>query len=70
MESKKYNDNLSWWGYEHVNGSIIVKRVLDDENYRKDFNSALESDFVKTISCIVYAENRKEAIKLIKKELE
>lgn len=65
------NENMEtskneWWGYLHVNGSVIVKRYLDT----KDITEALESPFVKYVSGVCLAVDRKEAIEIITKELE
>ena len=61
MEEEK----LEWWGYMHESGNIIVKRYFSQQ----DIVEALDSPFVKYISGVVYAKDRKEAVKLITEEL-
>ena len=61
MEEQK----LEWWGYMHESRNIIVKRYFNQQ----DIVEALDSPFVKYISGVVYAKDRKEAVKLITEQL-
>ena len=58
--NKKY-----WWGYLHTNGSYQVKRYFD----KRDIDKALESPFVISVSGAFNAENREEALQIIKTKL-
>ena len=51
-----------WWGYLHTNGSIQAKRYFD----RRDLEDANESPFVSTYFGPFEAENRDEALNLLK----
>lgn len=54
-----------WWGYLHEDGTVKIKRYFS----QAEIINALESPFVKYVSGVVYANNKKEATKLISKEL-
>ena len=58
-------EELEWWGYMHESGDIIVKRYFNQQ----DISEALDSPFVKYISGVIYAKNRKDAIRIITEEL-
>lgn len=51
------SSQVRWWAYRHVNGEIIVKRLLDE----RDPILALESDFVERTSEPYTAKDRKSA---------
>lgn len=50
---------IKWWGYLHINGSIIVKRWLGD------YGDAHDSPFVVKVFKPIEAENRQEAVEKI-----
>lgn len=50
-----------WWGYEHINGSLQVKRFFSQE----DIDEAECSPFVTRVIGIVDAADRDEAIRLL-----
>mgnify|MGYP003589294431 CR=1 FL=1 len=52
---------MKWWGYIHENGSLQIKRFLDD----RDLEDACESPFVKRILPIVDVPSREEAEKVL-----
>lgn len=51
-----------WWGYEHVSGTFQAKRYFEP----LDIQEARESPFVKTAHGPFEAENREEALSIIK----
>jgi hypothetical protein len=59
-------DNLEWWGYIHIDGTLHIKRYYT----QTQILDALESDFVKFISGRVYAKDKAEATKLIQEDLD
>jgi hypothetical protein len=52
-------NTLTWWGYIHIDGSIVVKRFLD----QVDLDDAAKSEFVKTIFQPFVAVNREAAVR-------
>lgn len=50
-------ENL-WWGYEHVNGTLQVKRYFD----KGDLDEACESPFVVLVKGPFPAQDRQDAI--------
>lgn len=64
-ETNNNNEPLEWWGYIHTDGTLHIKRYLSETQIL----DALNSDFVKVISGRVYADDKKEATKLIKEDL-
>jgi hypothetical protein len=65
---KKKKPLLEWYGYLHVNGSIHLKRYRP-ELQRGDIDEAVESDFVSVVKGPFKAENREEAMKILRREL-
>jgi hypothetical protein len=63
MYEDEIGDNLPWWGYIHVNGSIQVKRYFS----HLDLQEASESPFVERVYGHFHAGSREEAIHHIKK---
>lgn len=59
------NNKLLWWGYEHIEGTIHAKRFFSYD----DIDDANESSFCKKIILPFIANNREEAIKIIKSKL-
>ncbi len=57
-------DKLKWWGYQHINGSIAVKRYLDDLS----LHEANESDFVMKVYGPIEADCVRDAMLVIHKE--
>lgn len=55
---------VAWWGYRHINDSIIVKRYFSEQ----DIKEAKESDFVKEIFPPFIAINHTEALEILTKE--
>jgi hypothetical protein len=55
---------ILWWGYIHENGSIQVKRYLDDYYSIED---ARGSPYVKEVYVPFEAKDREDAIDIIKK---
>ena len=51
-----------WWGYLHINGSIQAKRYFD----HRDLEDASESTFVSTYFGPFEAEDRDEALNILK----
>ena len=51
-------EELKWWGYRHVNGTIQVKRFFD----MGDINEAKSSPFVEICHGPFPAKTREEAI--------
>lgn len=58
-------DVIQWWGYIHDNGSVHVKRYFD----REDILEAQDSPFVSRVFGEFAANNRDEAIQIIKDKL-
>ena len=58
------NNKFKWWGYLHMNGTIHVKRYFSQE----DLIDAYESEFVHTVFQLFLAENREEAINIVKEK--
>lgn len=58
METQK----LQWWGYKHTSGTYQAKRFFDEE----DLTEANESPFVAELVYPFYAENRDEALKIVR----
>lgn len=50
-------DDIEWWAYIHINGSLIVKRYFD----LGDIIEALRSDFVEKVYGPVPLGNRRSA---------
>lgn len=56
-------DKIMWWGYQHQNGSIQVKRWFGDhKDYTED---CVDNDFVVTVVRPFEAQTRDDAIKII-----
>lgn len=55
-----------WWGYKHVSGTLQTKLYFD----KRDTDEAEESPFVTKVIYPFYAENRDEALKIIRDQLE
>lgn len=55
-----------WWGYKHVSGTLQAKRYFDN----RDTDEAEESPFVAEVIYPFYAENRDEALKIIREHFE
>jgi hypothetical protein len=51
-----------WWGYLHTQGTIHAKRYFD----KRDLEEAGESLFVKSYYSPFLADNREEALKILK----
>jgi len=51
-----------WWGYEHIDGAFQVKRFFDQE----DLDEAKTSPFAIRVSEAFEAENRQEALKILR----
>ena len=47
-----------WWGYLHVNGSVLVKRFFDN----RDLTEAHESPFVQAVCTPIPCKDRAEAL--------
>ncbi len=60
MDINMGND-LLWWGYRHINGSLQAKRYFD----ARDLEDARESDFVASVCPPFKANGRDEALKII-----
>lgn len=56
--TKILDDRLWWWGYQHVNGEIQVKRFFD----ARDIRDAEESNFVKRVFTPFTADSREDAL--------
>lgn len=56
---------LLWWGYEHTNGTIHLKRFFS----KQDIEEAIESPFVLTYQAQFEADNATEALKILKTKL-
>ena len=54
-----------WWGYQHTNGSIQVKRFFSQE----DIDEAMDSPFVSSVAGPFDAKDRDDAIEKTKKKL-
>lgn len=54
--------NFLWWGYKHVSGTYQAKRFFD----QRDLDEAYESDFVAQVVTPFEAENREEALSIVK----
>lgn len=54
-------EKLQWWGYRHVNGGVQAKRFFD----QRDIQDAYESDFVREVVPIFYANTREEALQIV-----
>jgi len=54
-----------WWGYQHVSGTLQVKRYF----LRLDVQEARESPFCEIVIGPFEAENREDAIRIIKEKL-
>lgn len=54
-----------WWGYLHTAGTIQAKRYFSE----LDIKEAKESPFVQRIIYPFFAEDREDAIEIIKEEL-
>lgn len=50
---------MKWWAYKHVNGAVLVKRLLSTE----DLIEARESDFVSEVMQPFEASSRDDAEK-------
>ncbi len=51
-----------WWGYKHTNGSYQAKRYFD----KRDTDEANESPFCDIVVGPFYADNRDEALQMVK----
>ena len=58
--------DLKWWAYEHMEGTVHVKRYFD----RRDMQEAMESDFVLCVTGPFPATDRDDAIEIAKKRFE
>lgn len=56
---------LEWYCYEHINGSLHLKRYFGLD----DINEARESTFVKKVRGPFRAKNHKEAMKQMREFL-
>jgi hypothetical protein len=54
-----------WWGYQHVNGKLQVKRFFD----QRDIDEANESDFVQAIVYPFFAKDREDAMNFVRRQL-
>lgn len=55
-------NNFLWWGYKHISGTYQAKRFFD----QRDLDEAYESDFCEQVVTPFEAENRDEALLIIK----
>lgn len=51
-----------WWGYRHTSGTIQVKRFFSQQ----DIDEAIESPFCEHVYGPFDAENREEALEIMK----
>ena len=51
-----------WWGYLHTSGTLQVKRYFG----REDIVEALQSPFCQKVEGPFEAENREEALEIVK----
>lgn len=58
------NKNL-WWGYQHQSGSLHVKRYFD----KQDIEEAEESPFCEIVIPPFEANDREEALIILKEKL-
>jgi hypothetical protein len=56
-----------WWGYQHLSGTIQVKRAYYD--YQLCVQEAILSPFVKKVVYKFKASSREEAIEYVKNQL-
>lgn len=54
-----------WWGYQHVNGSLQVKRFFD----ARDLVDAMDSDFVVKVIQVFDATDRADALEKLAAKL-
>ena len=52
------DNKLMWWGYEHTEGTLQVKRYFD----KRDIEDAKQSPFCEIIVGPFEAEDREEAL--------
>ncbi len=57
---------MLWWGYKHVSGTYQVKRYFD----LRDIEEALLSDLVERVEYPFYADDRQEALIILKSKIE
>lgn len=53
-------NQIMWWGYRHINGTIQVKRFFSHEDIRE----AKQSAFVSAVCGPFLAEGREHALRL------
>ena len=52
---------ITWWGYRHINGTLHLKRYLE----RRDIDDAKDSPFVAMTCAPFLAWTREEALKIL-----
>lgn len=55
-------NKMQWWGYRHTSGTYQAKRYFD----RRDIEEAEDSDFCEIVVGPFLAENREEALEIVK----
>lgn len=55
---------IKWWGYEHTNGTIHIKRYFSEE----DLIEAEDSPFVKDVRGPVEAPTKEKALEIMFKK--
>jgi hypothetical protein len=59
-------NKLQWYGYQHINDTIHLKRYMNDYG---DIVEARASDFVKHCTNSFYADTKKEALHILRRKI-
>ncbi len=63
---RRHHSTLEWYAYQHINGTLLLRRYFGDHG---DIKEARESDFVKRVTGPFEAKNREVAMDIMRARL-